>query len=154
MASAVEIPQAVRESIGIAKVRRVTVTAREIRRFAQAIGAKEPKDYGERGLLAPPLFFQTLAYADAAPEDLPRDGSPIELDVPIPAEKTVGGGSEFEIMIRAEAGDSIDVVTQLKDVYTKRGRSGLLYFVVVETEFRDLSGATMARETATYIKRP
>jgi hydroxyacyl-ACP dehydratase HTD2-like protein with hotdog domain len=148
-----EIPEAAKALIGISKVRRVQVTERDIRRFAQAIGEAEPVKKGQRGLIAPPLFYQTLSYEEVPAECLPPDGSPVELDVPIPARRTVGGSSEYEVYQRAEAGDQIDVSTRLKDVSVKQGRSGVLYCVVVETEFCNLAGQRMAKETATYLKR-
>jgi hypothetical protein len=51
------------------------------------------------------------------------------------------------------AGETITVTSQLKDIYTKQGKTGLLYMVVVETRFDDASGAPVASETATYVKR-
>jgi hypothetical protein len=45
------------------------------------------------------------------------------------------------------------VKSTLRDVYTKEGKSGTLYFVVVETEFSNQEDEPVAKETATYIKR-
>jgi len=139
--------------IGKTKTRTLRVTEQNIRRFRQAIGDDTPERRGARGLIAPPLFYQTFAYEDVPVEDLPADGSPLELDVPIPAQKTVGGGSEFELFEYAQSGDEIIVSSQVKNIYTKEGRSGLLYFVVVETCFERADGELMAREAATYVKR-
>jgi hypothetical protein len=38
---------------------------------------------------------------------IPNDGSPIEIDVPIPTQKTVGGESTYTIFQRLKAGDQI-----------------------------------------------
>jgi acyl dehydratase len=84
---------------------RYTVTARDIKRFAQAIGETNPVHYDEElakgtvhgGIVAPPLFCQSLTYEDAAVHELDPDGSPIELSAPIPARRVVGGSSEYRI---------------------------------------------------------
>lgn len=155
------IPAAARALIGVAKVRQRTVTSHDIRRFAQAIGATDAVHFDEAyarttrhgAIVAPPLFCQALAYDDVPPESLPPDGSPLELCVPIPAQRTVGGGSDYTVHRLVRAGETITVTSQLKDISTKQGRSGLLYLVVVETRFDDEGGAPVACETATFIKR-
>ena len=155
------IAAAARALIGARKVRRCVVTSREIKRFAQAIGASDPVHYDEAyarttrhgAIVAPPLFCQSLAYEDVPPDQLPADGSPLELFVPIAAQRAVGGGSEYTVHRLVRAGEVITVTSELKDLYTKPGRSGLLYMVVVETRFDDERGEPVAAERATYIKR-
>lgn len=155
------IPTEVLSMIGVEKVRRYEVTQRDIKRFAQAIGETDPIYYDEdhanartnSALVAPPLFCQTLTYEELPPAMLPPDGSPAELDIPIPAKRTVGGGSEYRMFQRVKAGDIITVTSKLIDVYTKNGKSGLLYFIVVETNFINQLDELVAKETATYIKR-
>lgn len=156
-----QIPQAVRDLIGVKKTRQVQVTLRDIKRFAQAIGETNPIHYDEEharksrygGVVAPALFCQALTYDDVPPDQLGADGAPVELNVAIPAQRAVGGSSEYKIHRLVRAGETITVVSQLKDVYTKQGKSGLLYMVVVQTDFLDQQGAPVASETATYIKR-
>jgi len=155
------IPAEARALIGVKKVRRCKVTSRDIQRFAQAIGATDPVHFDEEyarstrhgTIVAPPLFCQALTFEEVSPDRLPADGSPLELCVPIPAERTVGGSSDYTVHRLVRAGETITVTSQLKDVYAKQGKSGLLYMVVVETRFDDASGAPVASETATYIKR-
>jgi hypothetical protein len=159
--SAPDIGRLAWSSAGAEKTRRYQVSAHDIRRFSQAIGDPLLEHYdgpfgegeSDRTLVAPLLFPQVFTFEDVDPALLPADGSPVELDVRIPASKAVGGGSEYEIFQRVKAGDELVVTTRLKDVYTKKGRSGLLYFIVVETEFRNRQGEPVARELATYIKR-
>lgn len=146
---------------GLPRVRQVAVTLRDIRRFAQAIGETDPVHHDEAhargtpygGVVAPLLFCQSLAYDDVAPDRLAPDGSPIELDAPVPAERVVGGSSEYTVHRLVRPGDVITVRSQLKSVTPKEGRSGTLYLVQVETDFTDQLGAPVARELATYIKR-
>jgi acyl dehydratase len=146
---------------GVEKVRCYEVTKRDIKRFAQAIGEANlihfDEDYAKStrygSIIAPPLFCQIFTFDDVPPDRLPEDGSPIEIDVPIPAKRTVGGASSYEIFQRVEAGDRITAKSTLKDVFTKQGKSGKLYFVVVETAFSNQNNEPVAKETATYIKR-
>jgi len=147
--------------IDVEKVRHYIVTKRDIKRFAQAIGETNPIYFDEKYdkstksgvILAPPLFCQIFTFEDVPVDQLPSDGSPIEIDVPIPAQRTVGGASSYEIFQRVKAGDQITAKSTLKDVFTKEGKSGRLYFVIVETEFSNQRKEPVAKETATYIKR-
>ncbi|MHC4117024.1 MAG: FAS1-like dehydratase domain-containing protein [Planctomycetota bacterium] len=155
------IPEEALAAIGVKKVRQYEVTARDIRRFAQAIGDANPVYYDEDyakstaygTIVAPPLFCQMFTFEDVPADRLPGDGSPVETDIPLPAKRTVGGASSYEMFQRVKAGDRITAQSTLKDVFTKEGRSGKLYFVVVETEFLNRENEPVARETATYIKR-
>ncbi len=147
--------------IGVEKVRHYVVTKRDITRFAQAIGETNPIYFDENYtkstkhgvILAPPLFCQIFTFEDVPADQLPKDGSPIEIDVPIPAQRTVGGASSYEIFQRVKVGDQITVKSMLTDVFTKQGKSGKLYFVIVETKFSNQEKILVAKETATYIKR-
>jgi len=146
---------------GVEKVRQYDVTKRDIKRFAQAIGETNlihfDEDYAKSTrystIIAPHLFCQIFTFDDVSPDRLPDDGSPIEIDVPIPAKRTVGGASSYEIFRRVKVGDRITAKSMLKDIFTKEGKSGKLYFVVVETEFFNQDNEPVAKETATYIKR-
>jgi acyl dehydratase len=147
--------------IGMKKVRQYDVTTRDIKRFAQAIGEANPVHFDEEyakstkygAIVAPPLFCQMFTYEDVPQDRLPSDGSPVEIDVPVPAKRTFGGGSSYEIFQWVKAGDKIIAKSTLKDVFIKNGRSGRLYFIVVCTEFSNQKNELVAKETATYIKR-
>jgi acyl dehydratase len=155
------LPEDVLAMIGVEKVRHYVVTKRDIKRFAQAIGETNPIYFDENyakstkygAILAPPLFCQIFTFEDVPADQLPNDGSPIEIDIPIPAQRTVGGASSYEIFRRVKVGDQITVKSILRDVFTKEGKSGRLYFVVVETEYSNQKKESVAKETATYIKR-
>ncbi len=155
------IPPAVAALIGRPTTRTYLVTARDIKRFAQAIGERNPVHYDEQfarntahgGIVAPPLFCQSLTYEDVPPEELGADGSPREINLPIDATRTVGGGSQYTVHRLVRAGEWITVTSELRDVRTKQGRSGVLYLIDVETRFSDAGGQPVATELATYIKR-
>ena len=155
------LPPEVADLIGRRSVRRHTVTTRDIKRFAQAIGESNPLHFDEEyarttrhgGIVAPPLFCQSLTYEDAPPSELGPDGSPVEINLPLSAQRTVGGGSDYTILRLVRAGETITVTSQLTAVRTKQGRSGMLYLIDITTEFSDSGGALVATELATYIKR-
>lgn len=123
------------------------VTARDIRRFRQAIG-----DPGDE-TLAPPLFCQVMAYRDADLAELPPDGSPLELRADLRDARTVGGASDWLIRRRVRAGERIEVRVTQHGATRKPGRLGPLDLVEVETCFVDAGGALVARERATYLQR-
>ncbi len=156
-----EIPAEARKLIGLERWRDYVVTKRDIRRFAQAIGDPNPLYYDEayarttrfKSIVAPPLFCQAFAFSDVPPEKLPPDGSPVEADVPLPARRLVGGGSIFENYIRIKPGDRIVVKARIKDIYTRQGKSGCLYFIVHETTFFNQNDELAAKEVTTFIKR-
>lgn len=148
-----EISKDVSDLIGVEKLRLYQVTAPNVRRFAQAIGLNDVESGLDGCLVAPPLFCQTFMFEDLPVEELPDDGSPKELDVPIPATRSVGGESTFEIFEEVKAGDEITVSSILRNVRARQGKSGPLYLVVVETTFQNQRSEIVARETATYVKR-
>jgi hydroxyacyl-ACP dehydratase HTD2-like protein with hotdog domain len=65
----------------------------------------------------------------------------------------LGGGSSFEIGVPVRAGDDIKVVKKITDIYQKKGRSGDLYFVIVDNLWTNQRGQMVAHEIATYIHR-
>lgn len=154
------ISERVKAMIGQESCRSYLVTERDIRQFKQAIGETddEPVLMGDNfadseGMEAPPLFCQVFTYGEQPLSMLLPDGSPYELNIPIDAKRTVGGASEYKVYRRLRAGDKVNVTAKLKDVYTKRGKSGLLYFIEIVTSFTDQNDEPVACETATYIKR-
>jgi hydroxyacyl-ACP dehydratase HTD2-like protein with hotdog domain len=77
----------------------------------------------------------------------------VELNLPIPATRTVGGGSEYHIARLVRADEVIVVDSTLKAVEAKQGKTGELFLITIETVFRDAAGDLVASECATYIKR-
>ncbi len=137
------------------------ITKRDIRRFAQAIGEPNPlyadEDYARQtkwgGIIAPPLFIFALAYEDVPATQLRADGLPIELDIPLPATRAVGGASAIELGEPIKPGDTITVNKRVTDIYPKEGKSGILYFTIIETTFTNQKSQFVAREKATFIQR-
>lgn len=145
------IPAQAASLIGRTRERSHYVTEHEIIRFSHATGCKFTRIGGE--IEAPLLFTQALSYESLPLEELPPDGSPGELDVSLPATRTVGGSSEYEIYRKLRAGEIVNIRSSLRNITAKNGRSGLLYLVEVETCFFDSNEEPVARELATFIKR-
>lgn len=156
-----EIPPAAKAMIGKESVHYYLVTDRDIRRFAQAIDDPNPlyadPEYAKKtrygGVIAPPLFCQMFAYSDVPASQLREDGSPTELYVPLPTQRVAGGGSSYRIGEPVRAGDTIKAQKRVADIYQKKGRSGVLYFVVIDNLWTNQDGQMVAHETATYIHR-
>ena len=156
-----DIPKKTVNMIGKTKTNKYDVTLKDIKRYAQAIDDPNPLfsdvDFAEKtvfkSIVAPPLFCQIFAFEDANIEELLPDGSPVEMNIPLPAKKTVGGSSSFDIYHRVKPGDKLTVKSCLKNLYSKEGKSGTLYFITVETEFYNQSDQLVARELAVFIKR-
>jgi acyl dehydratase len=149
--------------VKVGEVRRneYLVTKRDIKRFAQAIGDSNPLYYDEAfakqtqfgSIIAPPLFCQALTFEDVPIEQLPSDLSPIELNVDVPAEKTLGGSSSYRFYQFVRPGDIIRVTSEIKSVEEKKAKSGVIYLVQIETCFTNQYGERVAKELATYVKR-
>lgn len=156
-----KIPEKALAMIGKESTRHYQVTDRDIRRFAQAIDDPNPlyvddlvsKTGRYGGAIAPPLFCQIFAYDDSPADQLREDGLPKELEMPLPTTKALGGASSFEIGEPVRAGDTIKAVKKVIDIYMKKGRSGDLYFVVIDNTWTNQHGLMVAHEIATYIHR-
>ncbi len=137
------------------------VTARDIKRFAQATGETNPlyfdEDFAKQShfgsIIAPPLFCQVMTYEDVPLAELPEDLSPIELAADIPAKKTVGGSSHYQFYQYIYPGDRIKITSNIINIEKKQGRSGELYLVTVETRFSNQFGEPVTKEVATYVKK-
>jgi acyl dehydratase len=156
-----DIPAAARAMIGKETVVYYQVTDRDIRRFAQAIDDPNPMysdpDHAQhsryQAIIAPPLLCQMFAYSDAPEGELKADGSPKEIDVPLPTTRVLGGGSSFDIGEPIRIGDEIKAIKKITNIYRKKGRSGELYFVVVDNLWKNQHDQMVAHEVATYIHR-
>jgi len=142
------------------------ITKKDIRRFAQAVAiGKAPnplytdEEYAKKskwgGIIAPPLFFFSCYYEEVPESQLREDGWPqgTEIDVPLPVGQAVGGGSAVELGVPVRPGDVITLKKKIADVYCKQGKSGKLYFTVIESTYTNQRGQFVARERWTLIQR-
>jgi acyl dehydratase len=116
-----------------------TVTAEHVAAFARALGDENPlytdADAARRGplagIVAPPTYpiaFMTQAMAG---------GMDTFLELGLDFMTLVHGEQEFEYVRPIRAGETLTLTGRIADVYEKRGSSGILDFVVLETEARD-----------------
>ena len=114
------------------------VEAGHVRRFAEAIGDRNPRWREE----APPTFLVALAPASihlAEAEEYGRGW--------------LNGGNRFEYFAPVRIGDEITAIGRVAEVYEKEGSTGNLLFIVFETEYRNQRGELAARLRGTMIRR-
>jgi acyl dehydratase len=155
------IPAEAKAMIGKKRINVYEVTKKDIRRFAQAIGDTNPlytdEEYAKKSrygkIIAPPLFCHSLAFEDVPAEELRFDGLPDELNVPLPVQRAIGGGSEFEVGEPVSPGDVLTVSVTITDITKKEGKSGILYFISLDTIYTNQKNKIVAREKAKFIQR-
>jgi acyl dehydratase len=132
-----------------------TVTAEHVAEFARALGDPNPlyvdSEAGRRGpfgtVVAPPTYpiaFMTQAMAG---------GMDTFLELGLNFMTLVHGAQEFEYVRPIRAGETLTLTGRVADVYEKPGSSGMLDFVVLETEARDVAGAAVFFSRNTLISR-
>ncbi|MEK3937174.1 MaoC family dehydratase N-terminal domain-containing protein [Sporosarcina sp. FSL W7-1349] len=127
----------------------VDVERRHIRQFAEAIGDSNPlyKDeeyaanspYG--GIIAPPTFLIALSEGN----DLPLD-----LDY----RRMLHGEQEFIYHRPIRLGDRLECQMVVSDLYERKGKSGPMQFLVLDTEIKDETGELVAVSRSNIIYRP
>jgi hydroxyacyl-ACP dehydratase HTD2-like protein with hotdog domain len=65
----------------------------------------------------------------------------------------LNGGNRFEYFEPVKVGDRITATGRIADVYEKTGGSGNLLFIIVETDYQNQDGRTVARLRGTTIRR-
>jgi hypothetical protein len=114
------------------------VEAGHLKRFVEAIGDPNPRWTKE----APPTFLVAL--------------TPVSMHMSEAEEYGKGwlnGGNRFEYFEPVKVGDRISATGRIADVYEKTGGSGSLLFIVVETDYVNQDGRTVARLRGTTIRR-
>jgi acyl dehydratase len=119
-----------------------TVTAENVAEFARALDDPNPlysdPEAARRGpfggIVAPPTYpiaFMTQAMAG---------GMDTFLELGLDFMTLVHGEQEFEYVRPIRAGETLTLTGRIADIYEKTGSSGVLDFVVLETEARDAAG--------------
>jgi len=124
------------------------ITAKEIRRYALAIGDRNPLYHNEDkakksrygGIVAPPGFALWACHPvsqDDFPENLTLAGYPKRIAtffIPkLPVENEVHGGNEHEFFHPIRPGDVLTGLTKIVDIYEKVGKTRSMVFVTTET---------------------
>lgn len=125
---------------------RGTVSAEHVAAFAEALGDPNPR-YRGPDAVAPPTY--PLAFMTQVPQEDTGGFAKLGLDVTT----LVHGEQEFEYVRPLRPGDTLALTTRVSDVYEKRGGSGVLEFVVMETEAVDDDGTQVFFARNTIISR-
>ncbi len=123
---------------------RMRIEHGKIREFAAAVKDPDPlyrdEVYAEEiagGVMPPVTFLASVMLWDDG------TGRP---NVPLDPARTLHGEQDIELLKPIHAGDVLNAVTRVSDVYTKAGkRGGGMTFVVNETEFTNAKGEAVAR---------
>jgi acyl dehydratase len=127
-----------------------TVTAEDIREFAEAVGDLNPlyldveaaRAAGYPNVIAPPMFYLRLR------------GGRMQPEVPLgPGLASVHAGQEMEFSDELYAGQTYTVTAKIAEMYEKTGRSGPLGVIVREVDIKDSSGKTVAVSRERQIVR-
>jgi acyl dehydratase len=126
------------------------VGVEKIREYANAIGETEPvhhdrdaaREAGFRDVVAPPMFAVVYSAGAVAPGVL-------DPEVGINLMRMLHGSQEFVWGEPVCAGDAIETVATLRDLYEKDGRE----FYVFESVSRNQEGQEVVRGTWTNIVR-
>jgi hydroxyacyl-ACP dehydratase HTD2-like protein with hotdog domain len=101
----------------------------------------------------PPLFFHAACRPIVAESELREDGQYAFLGVAGVEGVTMSGGMHFEILAPVYLGDVLTVEERLASIEEKHGRSGPLVITTTLAEYRNQSGALVARYRQTIIFR-
>jgi len=142
------------------KIEGIPVEKGKIREFSMAIQEdnaiffeeQAARDAGFPSIPVPLTFSQSINFWNTY-------GSPI-LNFGMDLRYVLHGGQEYEYYKPIFAGDTLNAVCRLADVYEKKGsRGGVMLFVVLETEFTNqqgekvLSSKQILIQTGGVIKR-
>jgi acyl dehydratase len=116
--------------------------------FAEAIGDDSPlytdeaqarrTHYG--GLIAPPTFLRCM-----------RAVRP-QLPFPVPFDRVLDGGSDWEYFEPVRPGDRITAVGRVTDIRERPGRLGLMIFITTVITYTNQFGQVVATQTNTTIR--
>lgn len=143
------------------------ILERDIVRYALAIGDPDPMYYdveaarraGHRGIPAPIGYVYWCAHPwclAISPERMQSDGLPSSSDplrLPLPVQRVVRGGDEYEFFRRLYAGDRVTLRRRVADVYEREGRSGQMVFVIEECTYTNDRNELVAKQKITRIYR-
>ena len=115
-----------------------TVEAGHLKRFAEAIGDRNPRWASE----VPPTFLVALAPSSVHVAEAEEYGK-----------GWLNGGNRFEYVAPVTVGDHVTATGRIADVYEKPGSTGALLFIIFETDYVNQRGELVARLRGTMIRR-
>jgi acyl dehydratase len=128
----------------------VEVSAEMIANFCYAIGAPPPvparldgaAQESTAGLIAPPSFAGVFRLAELTFEKLPHSS------------RRLAAGMEVEFVAPIRVGDRITMVSRIKEVYEKTGRTGSMVFMVIGSTLSNQDGDVVAQIDHRFMHRP
>jgi acyl dehydratase len=128
----------------------VAVSAKEIKDFCAAVGETNPLYSDEEaarkgpygGLTAPPLFVLTF-----------RNGRQFFNNVPRFGKGGFDAGRDVEFVNPVRPGDQIKLISHVKEIYEKTGRSGMMYFVTVRSSVHNQKNEVVAHIDHRFMGR-
>ena len=126
------------------------VTSEMIVSFARSTGESSPLYLDEEaaqnsrygGIIAPPTFCNMFVSGISRPD--------IKLEF---GDMGLFAGQAIECLAPVRPGDTLHVTTELKEVYPKTGRSGMMVFAVWQTRFTNQDGETVALVDESFVRR-
>ncbi len=160
------LPEKISRFIGqpIGGVRIFEVEKGGIRKFADAVEDRNPLYWDDEfarnspygAIIAPPGFFGWPMKWEAGrtfpPTFETNEGPGVALDE-LGYSRTLDGGMEYEFYRPVRVGDRLAVITILKDIVTREGKTGKMAFLILETTYTNQNGDVVARARATHIRR-
>ena len=121
------------------------ITVEHLREFCAVVGETNPIYLGtSKATIVPPIFLALLRRHEKRPE----------IDLHFMHIRRLPGGESAEIFEDVHVGDTISAAGFLREIYSKKGRSGTMVFVVWETEFQNQHGRRVAsfRDSQVFIQ--
>lgn len=134
------------------EVREITVEQGQLKLFAKAIGETNPiyfdeaaaKRAGHKDIVAPPTFGSCLKLL--APQE-----KPTYEELGLDFKKLLHGEEKIEYFLPIHAGDKLTLVTEISDIYDKKG--GALEFIVRVTDIRNEKEQLVQKITGIGVMR-
>jgi acyl dehydratase len=129
-----------------------------IKKFANAIGDTNPlwqdEEYAQKtkykGIIAPPgIFCAIMMFMPVTSE--PKEAPSLLPGGPLPLERVLDGGAEWEFISPVKLGETITSTTKLTRVLKREGKMGKMVFLALETIFKNQENKIVAKSHATII---
>jgi len=157
------ISEEVTELIGkVGDIMIMEVERGAIKRYADAVDDRNPLYWDEEyardsrygSILAPPGFFGwPTRWTEGMPILLELVDKVSAILAQAGYSRSLDGGIEYEFFCPVRAGDVLTALTRILDIYEQEGKTGKLFFLVVETTYTNQDGNLVAKVRRTLIRR-
>src|SRR5690606_20150842 len=138
-----------------------SITEQEIRRYCYAVDDLDPRwldpKASAEGVSAPPMFVSIPFDIDRPLHEISEDGTALEHEgvifPPLSLKRKLFGGLEIEWFQEIRPGDVLTRQYCVRDIFERRGASGVSVFVRIECAYTNQRGEQVAVEVNTIICR-